>query len=265
MVSLPGSRSRRFLLLALLVIPCLLWAAWFHYAYRPIHRLNGPRLVFWAWERPEDLRLLNPQTEGVAFLASSVELLPDTTLVHPRRQPLYVSPGTQLVAVVRVYSHAGEPASLSGTQLASTLDALLAATREPRVSALQIDFDARTSERAFYSQLLGELRQRLGPEYPISITALASWCIGDRWIRDLPVNEAVPMLFSMGSEETLIRQYLSSTGTFPEPVCRGSLGISTGEWWPNPVHRRMRVYVFSQTPWTREAVENIRSRIHRGM
>jgi hypothetical protein len=265
MVSIPGSRFRKLLLLALIVIPCLLWAGWFRYDYRPIHRLSGPRLVYWAWERPEDLRLLNPQTEGVAFLASSVELLPDSTVVYPRRQPLYVPPAIQLVAVVRVYSHRDKPASLSGTQRASTLDALIAATREPRVSALQIDFDARTSEHAFYERLLTELRQRLGPKYPISITALASWCIGDRWIRDLPVSEAVPMLFSMGSEEALIRQYLSSTDTFPEPLCRGSLGISTGEWWPNPVHSRTRVYVFSRTPWTREAVESIRSRIHRGM
>ena len=265
MARFPGSRPRKILLLALIVIPCLLWAAWFRYGYRSVHRLTGPRLVYWAWERPEDLRLVNPQNEGVAFLASSVELLPDMTVVHPRRQPLYVPPGIQLLAVVRVYSHPDKPAALSKAQLDSTLDTLVAATREPGVSGLQIDFDARMSERTFYSQLVRELRQRLGQGYPISITALASWCIGDRWIRDLPANEAVPMLFSMGSEEALIRQYLSSTDTFPEPLCRGSLGISTGEWWPNPVHSRTRVYVFSQTPWTRETVESTRSRIHRGM
>jgi hypothetical protein len=264
-MSVPFTSFRKFVLLALFLLPCLLWAAWFHYAYRPVHRLPGPRLVYWAWERPEDLRLLNPKTEAIAFLASAVELLPDSVRIQPRMQPLYLAPGIQLAAVVRIYSHVDKPASLDAVQLAETLKVLLAATRLPGVSALQIDFDARVSERAFYSQLLIELRRQLGPAYPISITALASWCIGDRWIRDLPVNEAVPMLFSLGPDEALIRQYLSSADTFSEPLCRGSLGISTGEWWPNPVHTRTRVYVFNQAPWTREAVESVRSRLHRGM
>jgi hypothetical protein len=261
----PSTRLRTFRLLALFLIPCLLWAAWFHYAYRPAHRLQGARLVYWAWERPEDLRMLNPKTEAVAFLASSVELLPDSVRIQPRMQPLYWPPGIQLVAVVRIYSHADKPAVLNAEQFTETINALLAATREPAVSALQVDFDARVSERAFYSRLLTELRRQLGLAYPISMTALASWCIGDRWIHDLPVNEAVPMLFSMGPDEALIRHYLSSTDTFSETLCRGSLGISTGEWWPNPIHSRTRVYVFNQAPWTREAVESIRSQIHRGM
>jgi hypothetical protein len=264
-MSTAKTRIRKFCLIALFLVPCLLLAAWFHYGYGPAHRLNGPRLVYWAWDRPEDLRFLDPKREALAFLASSVELLPDSVQVQPRMQPLYAPPGIQLVAVVRVFAHADKPAALDARQISGTLQALLAATREPAVTALQIDFDARASDRAFYSQLLRELRRRLGPAYPISITARASWCIGDRWIRDLPVNEAVPMLFSMGADEALIRNYLSSTGTLPEPLCRGSLGISTGEWWPNPVRSRTRVYVFHQGPWTREAVADIRARIHRGM
>jgi hypothetical protein len=261
----PKTKLRKFGFIALFLVPCLLWLAWFRYGYGPQHRLTGPRLVYWAWERPEDLRFLDAKTEGVAFLLSTVELLQDSVRAQPRMQPLYLPPGIQVVAVVRIWSHPDKPAALTQDQMSETLQALLAAAREPAVSALQIDFDARDSEREFYSRLLTELRRRLGPAYPISITALASWCIGDRWIRNLPVNEAVPMLFSMGSEEVLIRNYLSSTGTFAEPLCRGSLGISTGEWWPNPVPSRTRVYVFHQGPWTRQAVEDIRSHIHRGM
>ena len=261
----PLRKVRRLSLVALFLVPMLFWAAWFRYGYGPEHRLKGPRIVYWAWERPEDLRFLDPRKEGVAFLASSVELLPGSVHVEPRMQPRDLPPGIQLVAVVRIFSHADRPPALAAEQRSETLEALLAATRAPSVSALQIAFDARTSERGFYAQLLYELRRELGPAYPISMTALATWCIGDRWIRELPVNEAVPMLFSMGSEEVLIRNYLGSTGTFPEPLCRGSLGISTGKWWPNPIHSRTRVYVFHNGPWTREAVLAVRSGIHRGM
>jgi hypothetical protein len=264
---MPSDRTavRKYLLFALFLVPCLIWAAWFRYASRPMHRLQGPALVYWAWERPEDLRLLNSEKEAVAYLAASVELLPDSVRIYPRMQPLYLPPAIQLVAVVRIYSHPESPPSLSAEQFNETLQTLLKVTKQPSVAALQIDYDARVSERAFYSRILAELRRQLGLAYPVSITALASWCISDRWMSELPVNEAVPMLFSMGKEESLIRHYLSSVDTFPEPLCRGSLGISTGEWWPNPVHSRTRVYVFHQTPWTAEAVANIRSRLHRGI
>jgi hypothetical protein len=146
-------------------------------------------------------------------------------------------------------------------QQEKVLQTLVAATALPRVSGLQIDFDARSSERSFYSQILEKLRKRLGPSYPISITALASWCIGDRWIHDLPVNEAVPMLFSMGADEATFRQYLKTHSSFPEPLCRGSVGLSTGEWFPKQIHWKTRVYVFSQDAWTPESVNSIRSRV----
>jgi Protein of unknown function (DUF3142) len=256
-----GLRSTSLQFVLVCALFCLVAIAWSWRTHQKPHRLQGPNLVFWAWERPEDLRFLNPKKEAVAFLASSVELLPDGVRVYRRMQPLLLGPGTQLIAVVRVYSHANAPASLDSVQLNELLNTAVAASAQPQVSELQIDFDARSSERSFYSHFLSELRHRLGPSYPISITALASWCIGDRWIRDLPVNEAVPMLFSLGQEESAVRQYLSSHSSFPEPHCRRSVGLSTGEWSPNAIHSQTRVYVFSHEAWTRKNVELVRSRL----
>ena len=68
----------------------------------------------------------------------------------------------------------------------------------PRVRGVQIDFDATLSERDAYRALIHDVRKRLGPATPLSITALASWCIGDDWLNGLPVDEAIPMLFRMG-------------------------------------------------------------------
>jgi hypothetical protein len=75
------------------------------------------------------------------------------------------------------------------------------------------------------------------------------------------VDEAVPMLFSMGNEQLVIRHYLSWHASFPEPLCRGSVGLSTGEWLPNQVRHQTRVYVFSSDAWTKQSVNTIRSRL----
>src|SRR6266404_5808893 len=63
-----------------------------------------PGLVLWAWERPEDLRFIDPQRVGVAFLAKTLRLQGDTVVVRPRLQSLAVPPGTTLMAVARIES-----------------------------------------------------------------------------------------------------------------------------------------------------------------
>ena len=65
------------------------------------------------------------------------------------------------------------------------------------VAALQVDFDARQSQREWYAGVLRRVRAQMPPQMPLSITALASWCSYDGyWLRTLPVDEAVPMLFA---------------------------------------------------------------------
>ena len=82
------------------------------------------------------------------------------------------------------------------------------------VIAVQVDFDVATSERQFYRKLLGDLRTRLSEDIPLSMTALVSFCLGDRWMEGLPVDEAIPMIFRMGRDQDSIRAHLRTAPTF---------------------------------------------------
>src|SRR5437870_10586520 len=54
-------------------------------------RLNGqPQVFLWAWERPTDLRFIDPRRVGVAFLAERVFFRADDVIVRPRLQSLDV-------------------------------------------------------------------------------------------------------------------------------------------------------------------------------
>ena len=120
----------------------------------------------------------------------------------PRRQPLIVSPSTRLIAVTRIETikRPLQATALSDTQSDELIRLVLQTLTLKNVAAIQIDFDAKVSERVFYRRLLDSLRMRLPESIPLSITALASFCIGDGWIKDLPVDEAVPMIFRMGED-----------------------------------------------------------------
>ena len=213
-----------------------------------------PPLVLWAWERPEDLRFLDPKQAGVAFLAGTVRVGRDGMSYRPRMQPLQVAPETRLVAVVRIERASG---AARDPETAKRVAAEIArAGNLPGVFAVQVDFDATVSEREFYRQVLVELRRKLPPSTPISITALTSWCIGDRWMSGLPIDEAVPMLFRMGAGQAEVTNRIRSGHDFREPICRTSLGVSLDEPWPKLPSGR-RLYAFSPSPWTERSVQKL--------
>ena len=204
-----------------------------------------PPVILWAWERPENLTFLDPQKTGVAFLAKTITLRDGKTVVKPRLQPLQLARDTKLIAVVRIET---DRASLSSAQLEQTAHEISLLSG---VSVVQIDFDATASERDFYRKLLQRVRDELSPSVGFSITALASWCAGDNWIADLPVDEAVPMLFRMGVERRQFQRRLESGQPFEASICRNSAGVSTDE--PVTVPAVNRLYLFNPQPWTSDS------------
>src|SRR5687767_5250162 len=218
----------------------------------PRARLDGfPRVVLWAWERPEDLEFVGPEKYGVAFLAQTLTLSGERVIFTPRRQPLNVSPETKLIAVTRVAARkkSGGEVALSDAQRDELVALILKTLELKNVSAVQIDFDVLVSEREFYRGLLATLRERLPDHVPLSITALSSFCLGDRWMQGLPVDEIVPMVFRLGPDERQIKEHLASGGDFREPLCRAAYGISLDEQFDLKFDYTRRIYVFNPRPW----------------
>lgn len=214
------------------------------------NRMNAfPRVILWAWERPVALDFIDTREVGVAFLAKTIFLRGEKTQKRPRLQPLSVPQGTVLIAVARIESDRREPPQLSSEQLAQTAFEIAELARLPGIAAIQIDFDAKLSERDFYRDLLVEVRHRLPDQLPLSITALASWCTHDDWLTGLPLDEAVPMLFRMGVDQRQVVSYLATGAQFRPALCRDSAGISTDEALL-ALPSTKRFYVFSTTDWS---------------
>jgi hypothetical protein len=220
-------------------------------------RLNQiPRVVLWAWERPTDLRFIDPKEVGVAFLARTIRLRSGEVVVRPRLQPLNLPEGVSVIAVARVEIDSLKKPDLSSQQSNRLAEAIAAMAKLPSVSCIQIDFDATLTERKFYQAVIVEVRRRLPDTVSLSITALASWCTYDNWLSDLPVDEAVPMLFRMAGDGNQIANRLDAGEDFIAPPCRHSYGISTDEPRSNLAAAR-RLYVFNPDPWTGDSVRAI--------
>ena len=218
-----------------------------------------PELWLWAWERYDDLSFLDPKTTGVAYLAATITIAPEGMKWRGRRQALRVPPGTRRIAVIRIEDQALPLDDALRHELASRL------TSEARASGavgLQLDWDAPVSLRPSYRSLLADVRSALPDAIPLSMTALASWCTGDCWLRGLPVAEVVPMAFGMGADGHRVRYDLARRGDFACSECRRAVGLSTDEGdWPRLAQRR--VFLFHAGTWTPEIWDRARKRLER--
>lgn len=218
-----------------------------------------PPKILWAWERAEDLRFIDASKFGVAFLAQTLTLQNEDVVFRPRRQPLEVADDIYLIAVTRIETvkESHKRPALSGAQKTKAISLIKKTLELPRVKAIQIDFDAVVSERSFYKNLVVDLQKELPENVPLTMTSLASWCVGDAWFNDFPVDEAVPMAFEMGADDRAIRDFLAKENDWREPLCRGSYGISVDAPLNVKFKANRRFYYFKSKAWEKSDLEKL--------
>lgn len=218
-----------------------------------------PGKILWAWERPEDLRFVDADKFGVAFLAQTLFLKGNEVLFRPRRQSLQIAPDTYLIAVTRIETdkQSSNQSDLSDEQKEKVVSLIKKTLELPNVKAVQIDFDATTSERNFYRSVVNELKKQLPENTPLTITALASWCVGDAWFSGFPVDEAVPMAFQMGADDKAIRDFLTNGNDWREPLCRGSYGIAVDEPLKVNFKPSRRFFYFKSKAWEKADLDKL--------
>lgn len=258
---MPSVPPRQFFILALLLAASLSAVAFRLHANdavrdsKPNVEASKPAVIIWAWERPENLSFIDRQETGVAYLAKTVFLRGPQVIAKPRLQPLSIPVGTSVIPVARIEADGENKPTLSARQAQEAASQISHLALLPNVSTVQIDFDATSSQRDFYRALLIELREQLPANTKLSITALASWCEGDNWLSELPIDEAVPMLFRMGIDRNAILSRLAGQG-LKAKRCQSSVGISTDEHINN-LPAVSRLYVFNPDGWNRDALNKV--------
>lgn len=220
------------------------------------HLAALPRITLWVWERREDLHAIDTRQFAVAYLDRTITI-GEAVSTQPRRDALFIPTAASRFPVVRIEATPG--AKLTAVDLRAVVDELVSAAGEPGIVALQVDFDATRSQRAFYRDLLMDLRKEIPAHLPLSITALASWCSQDDWLRGLPIDEAVPMLFRMEPDRHRASPNLDEF-QIREPLCRSSAGVSTDEPWP-PSLSHKRIYVFPGHGWRADSPAEVARRL----
>lgn len=218
-----------------------------------------PQLIYWAWEAPQDLSSIDPVHAGIAELAASVYIKGKEASYYLRHQPLYAPQTSYRMAVIHIEARARWQPILNHHLAKSLAKHIQIIYQKHSYNALQIDFEVLNAQRAFYHDLILEIRKLMGNELFISITGLACWCTSDGWVgkTKLPVNQVVPMYFSISKE---LRQRQAFISRFPKsikrlaPECQSAIGLATFEHWDVPLRAQVPVFVFTQRSWHKNTI-----------
>ena len=228
-----------------------------------------PQKMLWAWERPEDLRFIDSKATGVAYLAATIKIKNNNVICINRHQPLQVPPGTYMMPVMRIESDG--TLSTSSDDVIKRIANLVPHFLKPSVRGFQFDFDARKSERGWYKLFLIQMRETLPTDIYLSMTSIASWCLGDDWISSshLPIDEVVPMFFEMGADSKPIADLLDNGNIYGHTY--QALGISDREPTINKLIGKSsasilkpipRIYMFSRTPWNKRKAQTMMQEVN---
>ncbi len=207
-----------------------------------------PEAIAWLWK---DAPIPAWSRGMVAVVDRHVWLAGDKVLVRPGARPRRLPEGAAVIPVVHVeIDPLRPPAGLVQAQ-AVVLDAMQAAARATTSGWVQLDLEARPSQRAAYRALVQRIRASLPPQVKLSVTALAWWCRSPAWLDGLPADEVVPMFFRMGRDNAPLRAIVAQRPATLHPLCRsGSAGFSRQEpFAPEVAARYRRTYWFDETGW----------------
>ena len=187
----------------------------------------------------------------VAVVDRHILLSGDTLRERPGARPRRLAAATEVTPVVHVELDLLRPVPDLRAASARIVAAVDSAARATTSGWVQLDLEARPSQRADYRALVKEIRRVLPAKVQLSVTALAWWCRSPAWLDGLAANEVVPMFFKMGRDGEALRTLVAQQPSMLHPLCRaGSAGFSPQEPFAREVTARYaRTYWFDYHGW----------------
>jgi hypothetical protein len=208
--------------------------------------------IAWLWK---DAPVPAFSRAAVAVVDRHIWLAGDKVLVRPGARPRALARAggvaPAVIPVVHVEIDPLRPPTGLRPAEPVVLDAMQAAARATTSGWVQLDLEARPSQRLDYRALVQHIRAALPHTVKLSVTALAWWCRSGAWLDGLPADEVVPMFFRMGRDNALLRALVAQHPGTLHPACRaGSAGFSRQEAFTSEVTARYRrTYWFDETGW----------------
>lgn len=208
--------------------------------------------IAWLWDEAELPAWSAPEA---AVLHRHVLLSGAAIRTRPRMRQPALPAGTRVTPVLHVeVSTVRPPEDIEGSR-ALIVGAALDAAADSTSGWVQLDMEAKPSQRLFYHSLVRQIRAALPPRMRLSVTALTWWCRSPAWLDNLDADEVVPMFFRMGRDGAELRELIEHQPERLHQRCRGgTAGFSPQEPFSAEVEARYsKRYWFDRRAWRRSS------------
>lgn len=206
--------------------------------------------VLWVWDRPDNLNDLNltfAKEYQVAPLLATIHISESGLKVEERHHSFLAPDQREKMGVLRIDTPKLRTLSLANELIDPLVFIITAYEYRFKLDAIQLDFDAKLSERKFYDLLLKKLRSRLQTKTKLSITAIASW-FTDRWWKDSSVDEIVFMFYPLRASEVNFYKNLLRNPSYFKAKPKISVAFSVQDPMERPA-KAHRVFWFNHQGW----------------
>lgn len=206
--------------------------------------------IAWLWDKSA---LPEWSQRHAAVVVEHIHLTGDDVRSRPRLDSAPLLASTRVTPVVHVeVSTVNPPVGIERSR-AHILRSMRRAADLSTSGWIQLDMEARPSQREFYHSLVREIKDNLPSTIQLSVTALAWWCRSPAWLDALAADEVVPMVFRMGKDAESLRRMWSTAPGKLHPRCRyGAIGQAMQEpLAENASGRYSKIYSFDAKHWRR--------------
>jgi hypothetical protein len=204
-------------------------------------------IILWSWQCKNDFRFLDQTLiNSIAPLVATFFINKKGYHVEAQKNAIILPKKKLKIIAVFRFEITSIPDVCHIQSIVKTIVSLTKPDQE-----IQIDFDAKVSQRVFYKAFLDELYKE---RKNLSITALASWCFkrkSNEWIESLPIRYAVPMLYNLGAlKNIIIRNFLTEKKI---DKCKEYVGLHM----TNIIDTNQKIFLFSDHLWKAEDFKSI--------
>lgn len=179
--------------------------------------------IAWVW----DHQAPPLQASAWAVTVTQIQLDGATLTERPRTRTLPPHGTRTVIPVVHVEPDARRAAQpLTDVQRQAITRRVLGVATGSTSGWVQLDFEARPSQRDSYHALVRDIRAALPAATKLSVTVLAWQCRSAAWMQPLAADEVVPMFFQLGRDSDAWLEQAVSGGPQLQPRCRQAAGFS---------------------------------------
>ncbi|OWQ91368.1 hypothetical protein CDN99_09380 [Roseateles aquatilis] len=182
--------------------------------------------IAWVWDHQ------SPPASANAWAVTVVQmqLTPTSITERPRLRGLPAPLDRRVTPVVHVDPVPVPPrrppdaptltVALNDAQQSAIVARMLDASQRSTSGWVQLDFEARPSQRDSYHALVRRIRAALPADRRLSVTVLAWQCRSAAWIAPIAADEVVPMFFRLGPDTRRWLAELERGAPALHPRCR---------------------------------------------